>query len=242
MIPSADIERIPTYVKGLDPRMEGGIPKGSVVIIEGPAGCMKSTLAYSILHFNALKSGKSGLYVTIEQPAAEIEAQMTHIGMSRKASPELAQKVRFLDLGQVRAFLAQSGENEREADWFASILAQIKAAREKSPVDMVVLDSLNGVFALEEDSEPRLALFHFVSELKELGLTIFLIHEVGGSSKAEEEGVAGFLADGIIVLERKRVDENVSLQLAVTKLRKTAHDHSYFPFLVRQGMLEVVTR
>lgn len=235
------IERIPTYVQELDPRLEGGIPKGSILIIEGGAGCMKSTLAYSIVHNNCLKNRRRGLYVTIEQPAVDIEVQMAHIGMSRKATPELPDRLKFLDLGQVRNALAGLGENERDADWFASILQQVKQVHSKQPLDLLVLDSLNGVFALLDEPEPRLPLFHFITEVKELGLTTILIHETS-TNMTSGEGVAGFLGDGIISIERKRVNETVVLQLAVTKLRKTAHDHSYFPFLARRGVLEVVAR
>jgi KaiC/GvpD/RAD55 family RecA-like ATPase len=235
------IERIPTFVQDLDPRMEGGIPRGSVVIIEGGAGCMKSTLAYSILHNNVQRFQRRGLYITIEQPTSDIQVQMAHLGMSPKATPEIAERLKFLDLGQVRNTLASLGESEKDADWFASILAQVKAFHAKQPIDLVVLDSLNGVFALLDETEPRLPLFHFVVGLKELGVTTLLVHEVSEGARSGES-VAGFLGDGIINIERKRVEETVVLQLAITKMRKTAHDHSYFPFLARRGKLEVVAR
>lgn len=233
------IERIPTFVQELDPRLEGGIPKGAVVIIEGGAGCLKSTLAFSILYHNCLKARRRALYVTIEQQAQEIDAQMTHLGMSRKAAPELADRLKFLDLGQVRTALAGLGENEKDADWFASILQQVKNQNAKQPLDLLVLDSLNGVFALLDEEEPRLPLFHFISELKQTGMTAFLIHETS-SDTAPGESIAGFLGDGIIHIERKRVEETVALQLAVAKMRKTLHDHSYFPFIATGGSLEIV--
>lgn len=160
---------------------------------------------------------------------------------SRKAAPGLAERVNVLDLGHVRSVLAELGESEEEADWFASILGQIKSHKEKQPIDLVVLDSLNGIFALQRDSETRLALFHFITELKALGLTSLLIHEVP-ASVAAGEGVAGFLADGIISVERQRHNGSVALLLSVTKMRKAGHDHTYFPFLARQGRLEVVLR
>ena len=241
MAATPPIERIPTFVEGLDRKMEGGIPKGAVVVIEGGAGCMKSTLAYSMLHFNALRSERPGIYITIEQPANEIEAQMTHIGMDRRAVPGLSDRLSFLDLGQVRSVISQLGENEEEADWLASILGQVKLHIASHPTDLLVLDSLNGVFALQRDNEVRLPLFHFVTELKALGLTSILIHEVA-TNQAGGESAAGFLADGIIRVERKRVDESVALLLSVTKMRKTAHEHGYYPFIIRHGKLEVVAK
>ena len=46
-------KRIKTYVKGLDEVMQDGIPEGSVVMIAGKPGTMKSSFAFNILYHNA---------------------------------------------------------------------------------------------------------------------------------------------------------------------------------------------
>jgi len=38
-------ERLPTFVGRLDPFLEGGVPRGSVLAISGPGGSMKTSLA-----------------------------------------------------------------------------------------------------------------------------------------------------------------------------------------------------
>ena len=43
---------IPLYIKGLDEQLEGGIPPGHVILLGGPAGSMKSTLAFNVLYHN----------------------------------------------------------------------------------------------------------------------------------------------------------------------------------------------
>jgi KaiC/GvpD/RAD55 family RecA-like ATPase len=50
MLSSNKMERIKTYIDRLDEQVEGGIPKGSISLICGVAGCMKSSFAYSILY------------------------------------------------------------------------------------------------------------------------------------------------------------------------------------------------
>jgi len=40
---------IKTFVRGFDEEIGGGIPQGHVVLVAGPPGTMKSSLAYSIL-------------------------------------------------------------------------------------------------------------------------------------------------------------------------------------------------
>ena len=60
-----DSGRIPTYITGLDERLGGGVPRGHIVLVSGPAGSLKSTLVYRILYHAALDRGLSGLYLPV---------------------------------------------------------------------------------------------------------------------------------------------------------------------------------
>ena len=51
----SEITRIKTYIEGLDEVMQGGMPKGSVVLLSGVSGTMKSSVAFSTLFYNALE-------------------------------------------------------------------------------------------------------------------------------------------------------------------------------------------
>jgi len=233
------IPRIPTYVTGLDARMGGGIPRGAVVLVEGGAGCLKSTLAYSILYQNAIRHQFHGLYITLEQSRQDLEDHMEGLGMSRSVQPDLESKVAIVDLGELRGFLAESGESESGTNWLKSILRQIESYREEFPLDVFVLDSLNAMLSLHDKDNPRVELFHFIRELKTHPMTSFLIYEASGG-EGWGRGSVDFLADGIIRMEAKRVDEVVNMQLGVVKMRKTSHDRSFLPLIVRKGSLEVV--
>jgi circadian clock protein KaiC len=241
MSPPAPIERIPSFVDGLDSRMGGGIPKGHVVLIEGSAGCMKSTLAYNILFQNALRHQRSGMYLTIEQPRRDIEEQMAALGLDKSVDKSVDQRLAVIDLGELRTFLSEAKESELDVDWFRSVLNQIQSYRRDHPLDLFVLDSLNGLLALHTKENPRLELFHFIKELKSYPMTSFLISEVS-PGEGWSGGPQGFLADGIIHLEAKRTEDIIRLQLGVVKMRKTSHEKQYYPFLVRKGGFEVVTK
>ena len=49
------IKRVKTFIKGLDKEIDGGIPKGSIVMIAGKPGTMKSSLAFNILYKKTLE-------------------------------------------------------------------------------------------------------------------------------------------------------------------------------------------
>src|SRR6266540_4919224 len=77
----ADSERIPTYITGLDERLGGGVPRGHVILVSGPAGSLKSTLVYRILFNEAIERDASALYLSMEQSRKSLLAQMSSFGL-----------------------------------------------------------------------------------------------------------------------------------------------------------------
>ncbi len=235
------VQRVPTHVAGLDQRLGGGIPKGSIVIIEGGAGCMKSSLGYYILYQNAIRHQAGGLYMTLEQSRRDLEDHMEGLGMDRLVQPDLKDRLAVVDLGELRNFLTETGESDLKTDWLKSVLRQLRSYKDEMPLDIFVLDSLNALLSLHNKENPRVELFHFLRELKGMGFTTLLVSEIM-EEDAQAQNAVAFLADGIIRMEARRVDEMVNLQLGIVKMRKTSHDRSFLPFIARRGHLEVVGR
>ena len=59
------MERISTFIEGFDEVLGGGIPKGSVVLISGSPGTMKTTLAFSMLYHNVKANNSKGIYISL---------------------------------------------------------------------------------------------------------------------------------------------------------------------------------
>src|SRR5207247_9541000 len=78
--PSPLDERLPTFVGRLDPSLEGGVPKGSLIAITGPGGSMKTSLALYILIKNRT-AGRRGVYVIVEESRESILRTMRHHGL-----------------------------------------------------------------------------------------------------------------------------------------------------------------
>ena len=55
-------ERVPTGVVGLDPLLEGGIPKGRSILVTGEPGTGKTIFALQFL-YDGLKRGEKGVFV-----------------------------------------------------------------------------------------------------------------------------------------------------------------------------------
>lgn len=237
---AAGTPRIQTYISGLDTILGGGIPTGSVVLMQGTAGTMKSTLCYAILYQNVLRTNAHVLYMTLEQPRKDLEEQMDELGMPRETQPGLQKRLAIVDLGELRGFLSETGEGDMSTDWFKSVLRQLRTFKEEFPVSIFVLDSVNALLSLHNKDNPRVELFHFIRELRSQGMTSILIDELGPDSGPIGSNQVDYLVDGIIRIEAKRVDEMVNMQLGVVKMRKTAHNRAFRPLIVSRGRFEIV--
>src|SRR2546426_2259314 len=70
-----------THIDGLDADLlSGGIPKGSVVLLAGAPGTMKSSVAFTALFNNALR-GRKGVYISLEQGRDSLVHHMKGLGM-----------------------------------------------------------------------------------------------------------------------------------------------------------------
>jgi KaiC/GvpD/RAD55 family RecA-like ATPase len=232
------IERVPTYVRGLDERLEGGLPKGYVVLISGSAGTMKSSFAFNLI-YNAAKEKKSkGAYITLEQGEKNLLKHMAKLGMDISTSKDIKERVSVVDLSQLRKDLGK----QMSGDWIEPLIAQIKKYKERLGFELLILDSLQALYVLSNMQNPRNELFFFFEQLRDLGLTSLLISEMSREGETfGTYGIEDFLADGVIHLNLEREGRNVDRYLSVIKMRATKHDTNYFPLLVENGF-EIVTR
>ena len=57
------MERIKTGIPGLDDLMDGGIPKGSMILVSGPAGTLKTMISSQFIYRGAKEFDEAGVYV-----------------------------------------------------------------------------------------------------------------------------------------------------------------------------------
>ena len=224
--------RIKTHIEGFDERMEGGIPAGSTVLVVGEPGTMKSSIAFNTLYNNAIKDGKKGLYITLEQGAASLSKQMTSFGWDLKAASD---KVEIVDIGLIRKRLTQL----KDQSWIQVFKMYAKSLKESSGYDIMVVDSLPVLELLAKFREPREDIFHLFEWLRDLGVTTFLISEMSPDSLAYAKHDEDFLCDGILYL-RMREMGGVSVQrhLRCVKMRATNHSTDYFTLLFDKGQFK----
>src|SRR3989442_15508964 len=73
------MDRVKTYIEGFDHALGGGTPRGSLVLVAGTPGTMKTALTLSILYEN-VKAGSKALYIALEESQDDLRAAMTDLG------------------------------------------------------------------------------------------------------------------------------------------------------------------
>ncbi len=228
------MQRIKTYVKGLDESTSGGIPKGHIVLIAGKPGTMKSSLAFNILYRNADEEGIPGAYVTLEQSRESLLENMKGLNMDVNG---LEGSLSILDLAMIRKKLT----NLSKQTWLEVFKMYVENLRKNMKIELLVIDSMPVLELMGKFENPRDELFNLFEWLRDLGLTTFLIAEMKQGSDQFSDNDEDFLADGIIHLDLKREGSSVNLFLSVVKMRKSNHRRGYFPLIFDRSGFEIVT-
>jgi KaiC/GvpD/RAD55 family RecA-like ATPase len=216
-----------TYVEGLDGQMEGGIPKGHIVLISGPPGTMKSSVAYSILYNNARFDGVKGLFVCLEQTRKSLKFHMSKLGMTDE---EIEKSIHLLDLSKIRKAVRE----EEQKPWLDILKKLLTDMQKEKPFEILAIDSLPVLEIMSNLKRKRTNLFHFFEWLRDQDYTTLLISEA--ATESPELLDEDFLADGIINLMMEKVGKiDVYRRMRCVKMRGVNHQTGYFTLEFKNG-------
>ena len=222
-------EYVKTYIEGFDEKMKGGIPEGSVVLLVGQPGTMKSSVAFNMLYNGAKEESLKGLYVTLEQSSKSLAKHMNSLGMNPE---DVKPNLEIIDIGLIRKKLTQL----QDQSWVQVFKMYAKNLKETNDYQLLVIDSLPVLNVLAKFDNPREELFHLFEWLRDLDVTTILITEMDADTKKLSEHGEDFLADGIIYLRMAEIgDISVQRQLRCVNMRAVNHNSNYHSLLFDGG-------
>lgn len=233
MMNKEELKRVRTHVDGFDQVIGGGIPKGSVVLISGNPGTMKSSLAFNILQKNAEATGMQSAYVSLEQSRESLLRQMKSMNMDAGD----AGSIRIIDLGSIREELEVATMDDTVTSVLKEYLSEDLRGGE---YELLVLDSLDVLELSSGVSSKRSHVFFLFEWLREMGLTSLIISESNPEEVLEKGYEEGYLADGIINLTLNSDEsDTVRRKIRCVKMRNTPHETSYFSLQFSSGRFMV---
>jgi len=248
-----DIIRIKTHIKGLDAHIQDGIPQGHITLIAGAAGTMKSSVSFNVLYNEAVKNGRNGLYLSLEQSYSSILNHMTNMDFDmtkvnlvvikdlanigeaiEKINSSSTGSLILVDVGCIRKEI-RDVKLEENRSWLNVIKNILKKIKAESKLDLFTLDSLSALYVLSKFSNPRIELFHIFEFLRDLGLTSYLISETPLDGSRFGEFNEDFLSDGIIYIHLNSYRRRQIREISVIKMRTTKCNHDIFSLEYKNG-------
>jgi circadian clock protein KaiC len=210
-------ERLSTGVPGMDEMLGGGVIAGDAVMLTGPAGSGKSTVATQFM-VAGLAKGETGVIAVFEEYpeeyVARADARNSEVGRMIKAGKLEVIYLRPLDLS------------------VDETLQAILEAVERVGAKRVVIDSLSGfevALAPTFRADFRESLYRLVGALTASGVTVFTTAEVSeafSEARFTTEKVS-FITDEIIIQRYVEMEGELKRVMAVIKMRGSNHSHEF---------------
>src|SRR5688572_10251627 len=225
------VEKMATGISSFDIIAKGGLPRTRTTLISGTAGSGKTVFAAQFLAAGITSAGDTGVFVTFEESADDIRANMRSFGWDLSAW-EKEGKLAFVDASPDPGMdSVVSGDFD-----LGALLARVEHAVKKVGATRVAVDSLGAMFSqFSDQSIVRRELFRIASALKGMHVTAVLTAE-----RTEEygpiarHGVEEFIADNVMVLRNVLDSEVRRRTVEILKFRGTDHQKGEFPFVIRE--------
>ncbi|HEV2380417.1 MAG TPA: ATPase domain-containing protein [Terriglobia bacterium] len=220
----ATSDSVRTGVAGLDEILNGGIPRGNVILLEGKIGTGKTTMGLEFIYRGASQFNEPGLIVLFEMSPEKVTRDALGFGWDLQ---ELERKNRLKIVFTTREVLRQELQ---QAD---SVLLEEAA---KMGAQRIFIDGVARLISNDRTAESRSA-FHVLTEgLQRENLTAILAVEasaleVDATHSLPEESIA----DTVIRLTMEESHRAVNRSIEIVKSRGQSYQMGRHSFRILDG-------
>jgi circadian clock protein KaiC len=223
---TADDERLPTGVPGLDKLLAGGLWAGGATLLEGPTGAGKTTLALQFI-LDGVKRGEPGLYVNFQENPTQLARSVESLGISMTQAQHRG--LHYLYASPV----------ELQID---SILIELFRTIQDKNIKRVVIDSVGDLVGAASDltrlySYLYALMQHFVARRVACVLT-----QTTSVTASPMEGQICAMSDAILRLNLQWEGNRARRTLKIVKARGSNHDLDVQDFHITSRGVEIGTR
>ena len=233
MTRSAQLEKCPTGILGLDEVTAGGLPRGRPTLICGDAGSGKTILGMQFLVRGITEYNEPGVFIAFEENAQDLAINMASMGVDvGRLCAENKLAIDWVHLSP--AEIEEAGEYDLEG-----LFIRIQCAIERVHARRIVLDSIEALFStLRDQTTLRSELQRLFNWLKERQLTAIVTGE-RGDGRLTRHGLEEYVADCVISLDHEVVNQVSTRHVRVVKYRGSVHGANQYPFLIGKSGFSV---
>ena len=218
--------RVPTGIKGLDEMIEGGFPRGSMILLAGSPGSGKTIASAQYLYHGASELGETGVYVSFVERENVFLRNMAKFGLNfEKLTTE--GKFKFMDM-------ITPGSQEFSMDTINFVLREVQSMNARR----LVIDSFTALAStFKKDTDARVILHLLEKLMREMDCTSLLLVEVPTGHTDLGLGFEEFVVYGLILFEAMREQLGLRKRAMICKMRGTNHSQNYCNIVISsQGL------
>jgi len=218
--------RVPTGIKGLDEMIEGGFPRGSMILLAGSPGSGKTIASAQYLYHGASALNETGVYVSFVERENVFLRNMAKFGLNfEKLTTE--GKFKFMDM-------ITPGSQEFSMDTINFVLKEVQSMNARR----LVIDSFTALAStFKKDTDARVILHLLEKLMREMDCTSLLLVEVPTGHIDLGLGFEEFVVDGLILFEAMREQLGLRKRAMICKMRGTNHSQNYCNIVISsQGL------
>lgn len=217
-----------TGIASLDGLLGGGFRRGSCLLITGPTGTGKTTLACSFVRQACARTEKV-LYIGFEESPEAMVGNMLSPGVDLRPA---------LEAGTLQV-LTRMPESMGSEHHLLGALERIDAF---GP-DHIVVDAISACHRMGSGQAAFDYLVRLIDACSQRGITLFLVNQLDSGHTAN--GLSGIglssLIDTILILRYHRWDGRFGRILRIYKSRGSDHSAGEHPFAITDGGIRIDT-
>lgn len=227
-----EIPRSPLGIASFDSMIEGGFPRGSLILIAGHPGAGKTIFAATYLYNGAVKFSERGLYVSFVEDRISFETYMKKLGFNFR---ELEKKGLFYFINIPHIDVETNIE---------SVIKKIMDLIARNKIKRVVIDSITAILQSLGSPTPvrsflRNILVYGTRALDDV--TTLVIADLPYGAEVIGYGVEEFVVDGVLVLKAEYSKGTCFRWMEIRKMRGTNIKATIIPYTIgRQGFSPII--
>lgn len=221
-----DAPRQPLGIDSLDPLLGGGLPRGNSLLVQGAPGTGKTILGMQFLYEGATRWNEPGLLVLFEEQPSRIYRDARVLGWDFERLEQ--ERKLFFVFTSPSVFL-----QELQTDHYSAMTREFGLRR-------IVVDSVTQFECLPPGEALRLRYQRVMNGLRRDDLSLLLIREAETRESRIRVGPEEYIADTILQLEYRLVEERRVRSLEILKHRGSAHSLHRHSFVLGPGGLRVL--
>jgi len=224
-----NIERIPSFIPGLDSMIENGFEEKSIILVAGSSGTGKTIFATQWAYHGIINK-RNCLYLSFEELREPFFLHAGRFGWDLEKF-EKKKKFKFIRYPPI------------EVEKFITDAPYIKDIIDEYNIQQVVLDSVTSLLLLQETEYKQRETFFKVTEiLRDWDCTTLLTSEAQTTSEPttiQPRFNVEYLVDAYLALYMIRKRDIRERAMEIIKMRGTKHMNKIAPFKITNKGIEI---